>query len=214
MKIVAVNGSPRKKHNTGTLLNKVLEGAASKGADTEIVHLQNLQFKGCASCFACKRIGGASYGRCGLTDELSPVLEHIAAADALVLGSPIYFGNVTGQTRSFIERLLFQYLVYDGKYTSLAPKKLRTACLYTMNVGDERMNEMNYKTNLKIAESALARTFGSNEVLYSNDTFQFDDYSKYESSGFDAAAKAKVRDEQFPIDCDNSRKLGERLASQ
>jgi multimeric flavodoxin WrbA len=212
MRIIAINGSPRKKRNTATLLEKVLEGAASKDAETELIHLHDLQFKGCASCFACKRIGGASYGKCALKDGLSPVLEKIASADALVIGSPIYFGNVTGGTRSFIERLLFQYLVYDGKYTSLAPKKINTACIYTMNVDEERMNEMNYRANLKTAEFALSRTFGTNEVLYCNDTFQFDDYSKYESSGFDPAAKGKVRDEQFPADCEYARKLGERLA--
>ena len=212
MNVIAINGSPRKDCNTAKLLKKALEGAAAKGAETEIINLYDLDFKGCHSCFACKRKGGKSYGKCAVKDGITPVLEKIAQADAVIFGSPIYFGNVTGELRSFMERLMFQYLVYDGKYTSLAPKKVKTACVYTMNVDEARMDEMNYKTNLKLVEFALHRTFGSNEVLYSNDTFQFDDYAKYESSGFDAAAKAKRRDEQFPVDCENARALGERLA--
>ena len=60
MKVIAVNGSPRKKWNTATLLERALEGAASKGAETELVHLYDLDFKGCVSCFACKMIDGPS----------------------------------------------------------------------------------------------------------------------------------------------------------
>ena len=54
MKIMAVNGSPRKTWNTATLLKRALKGAASQGADTELIHLYDLRFTGCTSCFACK----------------------------------------------------------------------------------------------------------------------------------------------------------------
>jgi multimeric flavodoxin WrbA len=54
MKAIGVNGSPRKKWNTATLLKKALEGAASEGAKTGLVHLYDLDYKGCISCFACK----------------------------------------------------------------------------------------------------------------------------------------------------------------
>jgi len=54
MKVMAFNGSPRKKWNTATLLEKALEGASSKGAETELIHLYDLNYKGCISCFSCK----------------------------------------------------------------------------------------------------------------------------------------------------------------
>ena len=60
MNILAINGSPRKKWNTATLLEKALEGAAAQGATTELVHLYDLDYKGCTSCFACKMIDGPS----------------------------------------------------------------------------------------------------------------------------------------------------------
>ena len=62
MKILAINGSPRKNSNTATLLKKALEGAAAQGAETELIHLYDLNFKGCISCFACKLKDGKSYG--------------------------------------------------------------------------------------------------------------------------------------------------------
>lgn len=97
-KIIAINGSPRKNGNTAILLNKALEGAAEQGAETELINLYDLSYKGCISCFACKRKGGKSYGKCIFADELLLVLKKIEQADALILCSPIYFGTVTGET--------------------------------------------------------------------------------------------------------------------
>jgi multimeric flavodoxin WrbA len=77
MKVMAFNGSPRKNWNTATLLQKTLAGAASYGAETELIHLYDLDYKGCISCFACKTIGGKSYGRCAVQDDLAPVFSRI-----------------------------------------------------------------------------------------------------------------------------------------
>jgi Multimeric flavodoxin WrbA len=60
MKFLAINGSPRKNKNTASLLGKIAEGAASTGAETELVHLVDLNYRGCTSCFACKLVGGKS----------------------------------------------------------------------------------------------------------------------------------------------------------
>ena len=84
MKVMAFNGSPRKKWNTATLLEKALEGAASRGAETELIHLYDLNYKGCISCFACKTKGGESYGRCAVEDDLAPVFRKIEKADAVI----------------------------------------------------------------------------------------------------------------------------------
>ncbi|MDA8172762.1 MAG: flavodoxin family protein, partial [Nitrospiraceae bacterium] len=108
MKVIAVNGSPRKSWNTATLLNKALEGAAAQGAGTELFHLYDFTYKGCTSCFACKMKDGKQQGRCAMKDDLTPILKKIEdEADAIVLGSPIYFGSMSGEMRSFLERLLF-----------------------------------------------------------------------------------------------------------
>jgi len=77
MKVFAFNGSPRKEWNTATLLKKALKGAESRGAETELVHLYDLNYKGCISCFSCKTIGGESYGRCAVKDDLADIFEGI-----------------------------------------------------------------------------------------------------------------------------------------
>lgn len=123
MKILAINGSPRKKWNTAMMLEKAIEGAASKGAETNLIHLYDLKFKGCISCFSCKTRNGKSYGKCAVKDDLTPVYAEIKEAGAFILGSPIYFGDVTGEMRSFMERLLFPYLPYTTPRQSLFPEK-------------------------------------------------------------------------------------------
>lgn len=134
MKVMAINGSPRKNKNTATLLTKALEGASSCGAETELIHLYDQNYKGCVSCFACKLKNGKSYGKCALKDDLTPILEKVSNANAIIFGSPIYLHSVTGAMRSFLERLIFQYLVYDTNHSSLFKRKIPAGFIYTMNV--------------------------------------------------------------------------------
>ena len=101
MNVIAFNGSPRKKWNTATLLERALEGAQSYGATTELIHLYDLNFKGCISCFSCKTKGGKSYGRCAVKDDLTPIFAAVEETDAVILGSPIYLGRVSGEMSSF-----------------------------------------------------------------------------------------------------------------
>ena len=212
MKVMAFNGSPRKKWNTATLLEKALEGAASKGAKTELINLYDLEFKGCVSCLACKTIGGRSYGKCAMRDALKPVLEKAADADALILGSPIYFGSATGEMRSFMERLLFPYLTYTDPPQSLFKRKIKTGLVYTMNVTEEDMGKRGYGQHLDIMKMVMALVFGSTETLYCFDTLQLDDYSKILATRFDPVKKAARRKDVFPDDCRKAFDMGVRLA--
>ncbi|MCB2343069.1 flavodoxin family protein [Clostridium estertheticum] len=214
MKVIAINGSPRKDKNTATLLNRALEGAASQGAETELIQLYDQNYKGCISCFACKLKDGKSYGKCAVKDDLTPILEKLADADAIILGSPIYFGAVTGEMRSFIERFMFPYLVYDASYSSLFGKKIPTGFIYTMNVNNEQMKAVGYEQGLSFVENAMERLFGSFESLIVNDTYQFNDYSKYVVTSFDEKKKAQVRENQFPKDCKNAFNMGVRFVKQ
>jgi len=212
VKILAVNGSPRKRWNTAMLLEKALEGAASRGAETELIHLYDLDFKGCTSCFGCKLKGGKSYGRCAMTDGLTPILEKLADADAFLLGSPIYFGTVSGEMRSFMERLLFPYLVYTRPPGSLFGRMIPTAFIYTMNVSEETMKEYQYPVHFRMNENYLTRIFGRSETLCSFETLQFEDYEKVVFSYFDPAERRERRRTVFPEDCRKALELGTRLA--
>lgn len=211
MKIIAINGSPRKNWNTATLLQKTLEGAASKGAETKSIHLYDLDCKGCISCFACKTIGGKSYGKCAIKDDLQPIFQEIENADALVLGAPIYFGQIAGEMQSFLERLLFPYHTYTNPPVSLFPNKIPAAFIYTMNVTEEMAKERGYEPMFQRFQTYLQTVFGSCETLMSYDTYQFKDYSKVLATRFDPVAKLKRKQEEFPKDCQKAFDLGVRL---
>jgi multimeric flavodoxin WrbA len=213
MNAIAINGSPRKKHSTATLLENVLAGAKSNGAETEMVHLYDYTYKGCTSCFACKRIGGKSYAQCGQRDELTPILDRVAKADVVVLGSPIYFFTETAEMRAFRERLLYPYLTYTPGNASIFPGKIQTGLVYTMNGNEEQYAAVGLDKLLFISHSVTKKIFGNCEVLLCYDTHVFDDYSKYVGTIFDPIAKAKRHREVFPKDCARAYELGTKLVA-
>lgn len=214
MKILACNGSPRKGWNTDILLQKALSGAKSVGAETKEIHLYDYNFCGCKSCFACKRKGGISYGKCALRDSLAPLLEECKQADALIFGAPIYFGRISGQMASFMERLLFPLVAYELNHPPMLPNKIPTLFIYTMNVDTGKMHDFGYKTHFATNQNILERALGPSDYLTSCDTFQFTDYSQYVSSVWDSNAKKKHRQEQFPIDCEEAFSSGVKLAKK
>jgi multimeric flavodoxin WrbA len=214
LNILGINGSPRKNWNTAILLEKTLEGARSQGASTELVHLYDLNYKGCKSCFSCKLKNGESYGKCSLNDELTPILRKIGEIDALILGSPIYLGVVTGEMHSFLERLIFPYLVYDQERSTLYPKKILSAFIYTMGAPEEVIKYFHIAKHIELNENFLNRIIGPTESLIVTDTLQFDDYSKYEASMFDEDAKKERQEKVFPQDCQKAYDIGVKIAQK
>jgi len=216
MRVIGFNGSPRKTWNTSTLLEKALEGAASRGAETELVHLYDLAFQGCRSCFGCKTKGGKSFGKCAMDDGLTPVLDRAKQADALLLASPVYFWAVTGEMKSFLERLMFPYYRYvkpEDPAQSLFPRAIRTGFIYTLGAPESRMREFGYDKAIELNQMFLARVFGASEAMISCDTTQFSDYSRIDQDRFDPAAKAAHRERQFPLDCAQAFAMGARMAA-
>ena len=212
MRVMAFNGSPRKKKwNTVTLLENALKGAESVGAETELVQLYDLRFSGCISCFSCKKLSRKEDGVCAVQDDLTPVLDRVKKADALIIGSPIYYGCES--TRAFLERLLFPYNKYAKDRRSLFPRRINTAMIYTMGAPEEIAKEIGFDRMIVMTKMALENHFGACEVLLSTDTLQYSDYDEYESEAFDKEAKIKRHAEVFPDDCRHAFELGVRMAS-
>ncbi len=214
IKIIGFNGSPRKTWNTATLLQKALEGAAAQGAETELFHLYELTYRGCRSCFACKTKNGRNYGCCAARDGLTSILKKVEQVDAILLGSPIYYGRVTGEMKSFMERLMFPYSTYTDPPGTLYPRKIKTGFIYTLSNEEEVARKRGYDSYFNANEMMLRRIFGSSESLCSYDTCHFEDYSKYVASRFDPLRKARRRIEVFPKDCENAFAMGTRLATE
>lgn len=113
MKVLAIVGSPRKNGNTDVVVQKVLEGATQAGAETETIYINELDFKGCQGCGLCNMMAD-----CKLKDDMTDVYVKLAESDAFVFGSPIYFGQFTGQMRLFLDRC---YALVDAELNPRLP---------------------------------------------------------------------------------------------
>lgn len=211
------NASPRKNWNTAKMLGAAAEGAREAGAETEAVNLYDFPFAGCKSCFACKLKNAKTNGVCAIRDGLRPILERARQADVIVLGSPVYYNQPTGVARCFLERLAFpvgSYVWTDGKQVVCRDKVIETAMIYTMNCPEDWMDKFNYRQLLGDTPGTLKAIFGACETLFSCDTYQFQDYSRYDINLFNEADKRTHRDAQFPKDLENAHALGKRLVER
>ena len=215
MKAILFNGSPRRDQNTAQLLNRCMEGITDAGVSAELVDLYDYTYTGCRSCFACKLKGSTANGVCAVRDEARPLLEQAHEADIVVFGTPVYYGMPAGQLRSFIERYLFPIDTYvrdeNGVRVRILNKIVPTAVIYTMNIPDERFEELHYPTLLGSTGEALDRVCGYCENLYVTDTYQFEDYSRYRINVFSGEAKKLRREQHFPLDLEEAYRLGKRL---
>ena len=102
MKVIAINGSARKEGNTTSLINMVFKELNEEGIDTEIVKLSGKNIKNCLACMKCFENKDR---KCVIkSDILNEIIEKMASADAIILGSPTYFANVTPEIKALIDR--------------------------------------------------------------------------------------------------------------
>jgi multimeric flavodoxin WrbA len=210
MKVIAINGSPRKEWNTAQMLESALDGARDAGAETKLVHLIDLNYKGCTSCFGCKLLGGPSYGKCAMRDDLTQVLNDVWDADSLIIGSPVYFGDVTSGMRAFLERLWFSVLMYNKEHMVLAPRNMPVKIIFTTNAPEFGFHKALNESII----GAMSRFVGPAELIEANATLQFDDYGKYDASMIDASERIKRHKEVFPLDCKRAREMGKRAVEE
>lgn len=194
MKVLAINGSPRKQRNTADMLQAAVDLAVRQGETAELIHLYDLQYMGCHSCFACKRINGSSFGKCIIQDELTPVLQKILCADIVLFGQPIYFGFISSGMWALLERLWFAGMNYDETYSSNYPGNVICGMVFTMNAPHEEL----YERTISFLCENMSRQLGPTESFAVTYTMQFDDYSKYVSSAFDAKSKKEWHLHEYP----------------
>jgi multimeric flavodoxin WrbA len=128
MKVIGIDGSPRKNGNTEKLLRKVLAGAEAAGGGTEYLKLADLAINYCLGCGSCR-----ASGECVIQDDMDHVVESIQQSDVIVLGSPVYAWQVSGNTKVFMDRIC---RLLTPKYESRlnGPKKI--AFVYTQGNPD------------------------------------------------------------------------------
>ncbi|HWR39901.1 MAG TPA: flavodoxin family protein [Patescibacteria group bacterium] len=122
MKILAIIGSPRETGNTSRLVGALMQGAEAVGHQVEIINITRMGIGGCVACGACKT-GKVEY--CAVNDAMQELYPKLIAADCLVLASPVYMGQVTGQLKNFLDRW-YAFLEADYNIKHLPGKKYVT----------------------------------------------------------------------------------------
>ncbi len=105
MKVLLINGSPRREGNTQVALSEVAKQLKEQGIDCEIAWVGNKPLRGCIACGACKQKGN---GRCAFDDDVcNGIIAKMETSDAVIVGSPVYYGQPSGQLLCVQQRMLF-----------------------------------------------------------------------------------------------------------
>lgn len=135
MKIIGITASPHEKGNTATLVNKSLEAVAAKGAETELIDIAKMNINPCKGCNYCK-----ANDKCVQKDDFDKVMEKFVAADGILMGSPVYFFDITAQEKIFIDRL---FACIDGQSNSRIPAGKKIGFIYSQNTPDRNAFDAN-----------------------------------------------------------------------
>lgn len=139
-KVVIIFGSPRKNSNTHLLVEKAVEGLQDNGISTEIFYLNEMDIKGCQACYYCKKNNTT---KCAAKDDMQTILSSINEAEGLIIASPIYFCNITAQTKIWLDRL-FPFI--DMTASSIMPKGKKASFIFTQNQPDFSLFTDNIKS--------------------------------------------------------------------
>ena len=144
MKILGLEGSHRENGNTEKLVKTILESAKENGADVNFYKLAKMNISLCLGCFNCRETG-----TCVTDDDMKFLLEEIQISDGIILGSPVYMWQVTGQTKLFMDRLI--PFIRPDLTTRLKGKK-RLFMVFTQGNPDKKM----FKTYFEYLENLFS----------------------------------------------------------
>ena len=141
MKVLMINGSPRQKGNTSTALDEIARQLEKHGIDSETVWIGNKPVRGCIACNTCKGKPGA----CVFDDDIcNGISAKMNGADALVVGSPVYWGQPNGAVLSIVQRMLYSNgAAFAGKPAAAVAVCRRggaTAAFQALNMPFQMMN--------------------------------------------------------------------------
>jgi len=137
MKIACLLGSPRKGSCSSAIAEQFVQSAVEMGATANTFTLNDLTYRGCQGCYACKK----TLDHCILNDGLTKVLDAVKEADILLLVTPVYYGDITAQLKGFFDRT-FSYLKPDY-LTNAVPSRLapgkKMIMIQTQGQPDQKM---------------------------------------------------------------------------
>lgn len=187
MKTIVINADPKRKGINAQLAKSAAKGAESVGAEVEYVDLYKLDLSGCRICLICKN--DEDICKCYWRDELSPLIERILNADALLIGAPIFFSNPSSHYMALLERLI--YCIVSYKTGNKFKGKVNVGLFYTINYPMDYF-EKSVRPHLKQSEDVLKMLNG--EVII--DTFSNISKNDYANNPDVVVSKEKQ------LDCD------------
>ena len=143
MKVLLINGSPRRQGNTNVALEEVAKQLAHQGIESELLWLNNKPVRGCCACNQCKANGN---NRCvfGDQDIVNEVIAKMETSDAIVLGSPVYYGQPAAQLLALQQRMLYAAGSYfvdkPAAVVCICRRGGATAAFQTLNMPFQMMN--------------------------------------------------------------------------
>jgi multimeric flavodoxin WrbA len=150
MKVIGINGSARKDGNTAILINKVFEELNNEGIETKLIQLAGTGLHGCLACYKCLEMKNKT---CIIKDELNGYIKELEEADGIILGSPVYFADVSSEMKAFIDRVGFVVRANDAMFK----RKVGTAVTAVRRAGSlhafDSMNHFFQISQMYIASS-------------------------------------------------------------
>jgi len=167
MKVVGFVGSPRIGGNTERLVKRILSGASAKGAETKMYNVAKLKISGCLDCKYCLK-----HEKCAIKDDMQELHKEIHESDAIIIGSPVYMFQMSGQTKLFIDRLA--PLVSPDFKTRLKGRK-EAILAFTQAADDVNTYKSYFDHTAKLLEFL---GFHMNEIIVAGGTENRDDIEK------------------------------------
>ena len=147
MKIIGIIASPRKEGNTAWTVNKILEGAKEQGAETQSWYFSDLDIQPCQGCLCCHN--GGDQG-CIINDDMQELYGAIEHADALVLGSPVYMGQMSAQAKIFTDRLFAKISPRFSPHYKEKVAKMKLILVFTQGNPDPGMFQVYFDYTKKM----------------------------------------------------------------
>jgi len=166
-KIIALNGSPRAHGSTAALVDEILRAAGEQGAQTKAYYLNGMNISGCQSCYACKKDG-----RCALEDDMQALYGEIAAADGIVLATPVYMWQMSAQLKLALDRL---YAFFNFDHTSRLKPGKKVSLAATQGRPDRSMFHHYFE---HVGRLLLFLGFGAYEILIAGGTRKPEDLAR------------------------------------
>ncbi|MEI6287453.1 MAG: flavodoxin family protein [Bacillota bacterium] len=166
MKIVVLQGSPRIKGNTAQLAQEVIKPLEAKGAEIKWYNLNQLNIRGCQSCYVCKK-----QPECVIKDDARGILADIATADAVIFATPVFMWDMTGQMKLLVDRLFaFMNLDFSSK---LIPSK-KFLWVVTQGQPDPDTFRANFEKSVKVMQMM---GFGEGKIFVQGGLMELADIS-------------------------------------